>query len=160
MKNAVFILFILAITACNNEKGKMQTSTYSSLDSTEVINRVEYIYNENFTCLNKSEAFNGEQYLSASLKNLIGSLPEDELVFDADIWTGLQDFDSFILTGIDIASFRNDSATTNVYFQAFKDKTTKVRVCLTYEEGKWYVDDIVHFVNSKEYSIREIANGY
>lgn len=160
MKNAIIILFVLAITACNNEKGKTQTSAYPSHDSTEVLNRVEYIYNENFTCLNKSEAFNGEQYLSSSLKNLLGSLPEDELVFDADIWTGLQDFDSFILTGIDIVRMRNDSATTDVYFQAFKDKTTKVRVCLTYEEEKWYVDDIIHTVNSEEYSIRKIANEY
>lgn len=133
----------------------------------EARQQVESIYNEVFACQNKGEGFDGDAYISTNLKALWESLPEGELIYSADVWTGVQDFDSLILEGVGADGLRNslrrdeqrkDAFVISVHFQTSdKGRTNTAYVKTVYERGGWYIDDIVHSFNGEEYSIAKIA---
>lgn len=165
-----FCIFLLATASfCYGQKGNNgQTASLPVNDTTAVIERVESIYNEMFACQNKGEGFDGDAYISARLKALWESLPEGELIYSADVWTGVQDFDSLILKGVGVDGQRNslrrdelrkDTFVVTVRFQTSdKGRTNTAYVKTVYERGGWYIDDITHSFNGKEYSISEIAD--
>ena len=133
----------------------------------EASRRVEAIYNGLFACQNKNEDFDTDSYISTNLKTLWESLPENELVYSANVWTGLQDFDSLILEGSGADGQRNgwrrderrkDTIVVSVRFRAFDGgEINTAHVKMVYERNGWYIDDIVHTFKGEEYSIVEIA---
>lgn len=133
----------------------------------EARQRVEGIYSELFAHQNRKEDFDMDSYISTNLKTLWESLPENELVYSANVWTGLQDFDSLILEGTGADGQRNswrrderrkDTIVVSVRFRAFDEgETNTAHVKMVYERNGWYIDDIVHTFKGEEYSIVEIA---
>ena len=133
----------------------------------EASQRTEAIYNRLFTCQNKNEDFDTDSYISTNLKALWESLPEDELIYSANVWTGLQDFDSLIFEGAGADGLRNswrrdesrkDTVVVSVRFRAFDEgEINTAHVKMVYERNDWYIDDIVHTFKGEEYSIVEIA---
>lgn len=169
MKKSPIILILLAIisfTGCKRNASETQ-KTLTSSDSTAVIEQVEKMYNELFACQNKNENFDTDSYISTNLKTLWESLPENELVYSANVWTGLQDFDSLILEGSGADGQRNgwrrderrkDTIVVSVRFRAFDGgEINTAHVKMVYERNGWYIDDIVHTFKGEEYSIVEIA---
>ena len=140
----------------------------------EACQRIKEIYNEMFAYYNKGyknrDTFNGDKYISSALKSLWESLPEDELIYSENVWTGLQDWDSLILKNVGPDGKRDggrknellkDTCVISVYFQAFnKGETETVHAKMVYERDNWYIDDIIHEFKGKEYSIVDIANMY
>lgn len=169
MKKSSFSIFLLATAfLCYGQKGNNgQTASLPANDTTTVIERVESIYNEVFACQNKGEGFDGDAYISTNLKALWESLPEGELIYSADVWTGVQDFDSLILEGVEVDGLRSslkrdeqqkDTFVVAVHFKTSnKGQTNTAYVKTVYERGDWYIDDITHPFNGEEYSIVKIA---
>ena len=136
----------------------------------EASRRVEAIYSELFARQNRKEDSDMDSYISTNLKALWESLPEDELIYSANVWTGLQDFDSLILEGAGADGLRNswrrdesrkDTVVVSVRFRAFDEgEINTAHVKMVYERDNWYIDDIIHEFKGKEYSIVGIANMY
>lgn len=170
MRKSSFSLFLLVIAFfCYGQKGgNGQTTALAVNDTTAVIERVKSIYNEMFACQNKGKDFDGDAYISTKLRALWESLPEGELIYRADVWTDVQDFDSLILEGVGVDDLRNsrrrdeqrkDTFVITVRFQTSDKGATKTAYVKTvYERENWYIDDIIHIFNGEEYSIVEIAS--
>lgn len=144
MRKSSFSIFLLATVffSCGQKGNNEQTALPTVNDTTAVIERVKSIYNEVFACQNKGEGFDGDAYISTNLKALWDSLPEGELIYSADVWTDVQDFDSLILKGVGVDGQRNslsmdgqrkDTFVVSVHFQTSnkgRTNTAYVKPCM------------------------------
>lgn len=136
----------------------------------EARQRVEDIYSELLDRYNKNETIDENSYITTKLKDLWERLPKDELVYGFNVWTGGQDFDSLANTFVYLDNWKNsrrdeqrkDTVIVSVLFitSSKYDKFTEVYVKAVYEKDDWYIDDILHNFNDREYSIQKMASSY
>ncbi len=151
---AVCLLAALAILGCKQEKAETPVEGPDTVvvfkDTTGVIARLEALYTGLFAYENGEafEAFNADAFLSGRIKDLWEQFPEGEMVYDADIWTGLQDFDRLVYLGARLGTVTGDTALATVRFSAFRDDTRTALIRMVRETQDslraWFVDDITH----------------
>jgi hypothetical protein len=130
-----------------------QHNTYMDVTKT-----AENLYNKLFDRFNNHKEFEEEAYLSEGLKSLFDKLPTNDIIFPANIWTGLQDFDSISLHNISVEEIKQDSASVKIEFEAFENERSTVCVRFIHENGGWKTDDIIH--TDWAYSVAETARKY
>lgn len=126
----------------------------------EVIQTAENLYNKLFEKYNSNEPFESEKHFSERLKSLFDKLPTDDIVFDADIWIGLQDYDSLLLRNVSVEAIKQDTASVKIEFQVFSNVTRTIHVRFIHENNGWKTDDIIHNRMGKAYSVAETAYRY
>ncbi len=160
---AVCLLAALSILGCKPEKAETSAPEPDTLvvfkDTTGVIARLETLYTGLFAYENGEErkVFPAEAFLSARIKDLWEQFPENELVYEANIWTGLQDFDRLVYLGARLDTVLADTALATIRFSAFRDDTRTAIIRMVRETQDslraWFVDDITH----DHFSIAETA---
>ena len=166
----VCLVALLACLGCKREKAEVKTMEMPvpvqvPAGNADAVSRVEALYADVFAHYNRDDyAFAVQPAFSSRLRGLWSQLPDNEMVYDADIWTGVQDFDSLVLERVTLNEQIKDTAVVTVRFWISEDviRSVQVRVVRESLQGNldWYVDDIVHPFNDGQYSVAGQAKEY
>lgn len=172
MKNVriICLLAVLACMGCKREKTEVKTvaapaAVMTSDSGTDVVSRIRTLYEDIFSHYNRGDfSYSVRSVFSARLRGFWSQLPDNELVYSANIWTDLQDFDSLAVEMVSLDSQNEDTAMVTVRFRAFGDDLHSVQIRTVRESLRgnldWYVDDIIHPHRDEPFSIARMARGY
>ena len=121
----------------------------------EVKQWAEDVYSKVFESINNGDRNDYDSLFTKKLSSLFQKLPSNEIIFFADIWTGLQDFNKLSLTYVETENVSIDSASAIIHFRAFENEDNTVRINAIKENRKWLIDDFIHLDGT--YSVAETA---
>lgn len=157
-------LLLLSLAACTPKRTQQPAPTSATVpveqpDTTGVEDYLESLYSEVFARqLALGYMPRSEEKFTHRLRDLWDEMPQADAILDADIWTGVQDFDTLALLSAHLDTIVADTALATVRLSTWRryEQTARLRLVREVHDSlppAWYVDNIVHLQNHGPYDV-------